>query len=99
MRPNFDKVTIEKCKQLLQLAYNLEAEQIEPEAIMRMAIFISVVFAHNADFTPEDYIDVIKDTWLRMSIALDGEEPTEDMEDTTDIHNWVSSKPITDDDQ
>lgn len=99
MRPNFDKETIAKCKQLLQLAYNLEAEQINPEAIMRMSIFISVVFAHNAGFTPEDYIDVIKDTWLRMSIALDGEEPTEDMDDTTDIHTWVSSKPITDDDQ
>ena len=44
---------------------------------------------------PNDYVDIIKDTWARMYIAIE-EEPTEDMED---IENWVSDKPITDQDQ
>ena len=46
MRPDFNKHTIEKCKELLAKAYDLEDEQIDPEAIMRMAIFISVVFVY-----------------------------------------------------
>ena len=52
MRPDFDQHTIQKCKELLAKAYDLEDEQIDPEAIMRMAIFISVVFAHNAGLDP-----------------------------------------------
>ena len=95
MRPDFDKNTIQKCKELLAKAYELEAEQIDPEAIMRMAIFISVVFAHNAGMDPNDYVDIIKDTWARMYLAIE-EEPTEDMEG---VENWVSAKPITDQDQ
>tara|TARA_Y100000114_G_scaffold139374_1_gene143284 strand:+ start:410 stop:712 length:303 start_codon:yes stop_codon:yes gene_type:complete len=95
MRPDFDKQTIDRCKKLLAMAYQLEEEQIDPEAIMRMAIFISVVFAHNAGLDPNDYVDIIKDTWARMYIAVE-EESTEDMED---IQTWVSDKPITDEDQ
>ena len=95
MRPDFDPHTIHKCKELLARAYELEAEQIDPEAIMRMAIFISVVFAHNAGMDPNDYVDIIKDTWARMYLAIE-EEPTEDMES---IDTWVSDKPITDQDQ
>ena len=95
MRPDFDPHTIQKCKELLAKAYQLETEQIDPEAIMRMAIFISVIFAHNAGMDPNDYVDIIKDTWARMYLAIE-EEPTEDMED---IENWVSDKPITDQDQ
>jgi hypothetical protein len=95
MRPDFDKHTIEKCKELLAKAYELEAEQIDPEAIMRMAIFISVVFAHNAGLDPNDYVDIIKDTWARMYLAVE-EEPTEDMEG---VQVWVSNKPITDEEQ
>lgn len=95
MRPDFNKHTIEKCKELLAKAYDLEDEQIDPEAIMRMAIFISVIFAHNAGLDPNDYVDIIKDTWARMYISIE-EEPTEDMEG---IHTWVSDKPITDEDQ
>ena len=95
MRPDFDQHTIQKCKELLAKAYELEAEQIDTEAIMRMAIFISVVFAHNAGMDPNDYVDIIKDTWARMYLAIE-DEPTEDMED---IETWVSAKPITDEDQ
>lgn len=95
MRANFDKYTIEKCKELLAKAYDLENEKIDPEAIMRMSIFISVLFAHNAGMDPNDYVDIIKDTWARMYIGIE-EEPTEDMED---IENWVSDVPITDQDQ
>ena len=95
MRPDFDQHTIQKCKELLAKAYELEAEQIDPEAIMRMAIFISVVFAHNAGMDPNDYVDIIKDTWARMYLAIE-DEPTEDMED---IETWVYAKPITDEDQ
>lgn len=95
MRPNFDPQTIKKCKELLAKAYELEAEQTEPEAIMRMAIFISVVFAHNAGMNPDNYVDIIKDTWARMYLSME-EEPTEDMES---IDTWISDRPITDQDQ
>ena len=97
MRPNFDKYTIAKCKELLKVAYQLDEENIEPEAIMRMSIFISVLFAHNSNVTPEEYVDIIKDTWARMLVSVDDtEEDTEDMQDAT---LWVSDKPITDEDQ
>ena len=95
MRANFDRNTIEKCKELLAKAYDLESQQIDPEAIMRMAIFVSVVFAHNTSMEPEEYVDIIKDTWARMYLAIE-EEPTEDMED---IYTWVSNKPITETEQ
>ena len=95
MRPAFDQHTIQKCKELLAKAYELEAEQIDPEGIMLIAIFICVVFAHNAGMDPNDYVDIIKDTWARMYLAIEA-EPTEDMED---IETWVSAKPITDEDQ
>ena len=95
MRPDFDKHTIIKCKELLAKAYDLQAEQIDPEAIMRMAIFISVVFAYNADLEPEDYVDIIRDTWGRMFTAVE-EEPTEDIEP---LNKWVSDTPITDQEQ
>lgn len=97
MRPNFDKYTIAKCKELLKVAYQLDEENIEPEAIMRMSIFISVLFANNSNVTPEEYVDIIKDTWARMLVSVeDTEEDTEDMQDAT---LWVSDKPITDEDQ
>ena len=96
MRPNFDSHTITRCKYLLQIAYDLEEEGINPEAIMRMAVFISVVFAYNAGIDPEEYVAIIKDTWLRMSMSLD-EDPTEDM--TEEINAWVAANPITDQDQ
>ncbi len=97
MRPNFDKYTIAKCKELLKVAYQLDEDNIEPEAIMRMSIFISVLFAHNSGTTPEDYVNIIKDTWARMLVSVDDtEEDTEDIQDAT---LWVSDKPITDEDQ
>ena len=99
-RPDFSQNTIERCKALLHAAYELQDEGIEPEAIMRMAIFISTIFSQNADIEPEEYADIIKDTWQRMFTALYGseieEESTEDL-DPSKI--WVSDKPITDQDQ
>ena len=95
MRPNFDKYTIAKCKELLKVAYQLDEENIEPEAIMRMSIFISVLFAHNSNVTPEEYVDIIKDTWARMLVSV--EDTEEDTEDAATL--WVSDKPITDEDQ
>lgn len=97
MRPDFDKYTIEKCKDLLKTAYDLEDENIDPEAVMRMSIFISVLFAHNSGTTPEDYVDIIKDTWARMYAA--SEEIEEDTEDMKDVTIWVSKTPITDEEQ
>jgi hypothetical protein len=97
MRPNFDKYTIAKCKELLKVAYQLDEDNIEPEAIMRMSIFISVLFAHNSGTTTVDYVNIIKDTWARMLVSVDDtEEDTEDIQDAT---LWVSDKPITDEDQ
>jgi hypothetical protein len=98
MRPDFDKYTIARCKELLQTAYALETDNIEPEAIMRMSIFISVLFAHNSDITPEDYVDIIKDTWARMLLASD-ELEEESTEEVQNINVWVSKKPISDQDQ
>ena len=91
-RPDFDKNTIDRCKDLLHKAYELSDEGISSEAIMRMAIFISTIFSEEANIGPEEYTDIIKDTWARMYYALYGSE-----DENTDI--WVSSKPITDEDQ
>lgn len=95
MRPDFDPYTIEKCKELLYKAYELEEQDIDPEAIMRMSIFISVLAAHNSGTNPEVYVDIIKDTWARMINA------SEDLEeqDTEDAAVWISKNPITDEDQ
>lgn len=88
-RPNYNNATVEKCKHLLNEAYNLQDEGIEAEAIMRMAIFISVVFAENSNLTPEEYTDIIQDTWERMYLVMG--------DTNNDI--WVSSVPITEQEQ
>ena len=98
MRPDFDPYTIEKCKELLKAAYDLEEDNVDPEAVMRMSIFISVLFAHNSGTTPESYVDIIKDTWARMYLASE-EFEEEDTEDMRDVNVWVSKKPITDEEQ
>lgn len=94
MRPDFDPYTIEKCKELLYKAYELEEQDIDPEAIMRMSIFISVLSANNSGTSPEVYVDIIKDTWARMIHASE-ELQEQDTEDAV----WISKNPITDEDQ
>ena len=74
MRPNFDSHTITRCKYLLQIAYDLEEEGIDPEAIMRMAVFISVVFAYNAGIDPEEYVSIIK-RYLVTYVYVFGRRP------------------------
>ena len=84
------KITINKCKQLLNVAYKLQDEGVDNESIMKMAIFISIVFAENADIQPDKFTDILKDTWMKIYKVID------------DVHEntiWVSSKPITDEEQ
>ncbi len=82
---------MQRCKHLLNEAYNLQDEGIEAEAIMRMAIFISVVFAENSNLSPDEYIDIIRDTWERMYKVIDDTK--------SDSIIWVSSVPITEEEQ
>tara|TARA_R100000655_G_scaffold61013_1_gene99377 strand:+ start:7424 stop:7705 length:282 start_codon:yes stop_codon:yes gene_type:complete len=90
-RPNYNSITMQRCKHLLNEAYNLQDEGIEAEAIMRMAIFISVVFAENSNLTPDEYIDIIQDTWERMYKVIDDTK--------SDSTIWVSTEPITEEEQ
>jgi len=82
---------MQRCKHLLNEAYSLQDEGIEAEAIMRMAIFISVVFAENSNLNPEQYTDIIRDTWERMYKVIDDTK--------SDSTIWVSTVPITEEEQ